>query len=119
MPFPSRGPRFKLVQTATIEVRTQTSGGVRLGGDRPTRESFDVSLRDVSEGGMCFLRASGSTLDKGTALTVKLSVAGRTLALPGSVVWSDQTGTTGIRVLTQLTDQLTRTAFQRWLQTKR
>ena len=100
-----------------MEVRSQSSGGVRLGGDKPTRTSLDVSLRDVSAGGMSFL-AKGEALDKGAPVTVKISIAGRPVSLPGIVVWSqasEQGSLSGIRVHTHLTDSLTRSAFERWL----
>lgn len=118
---PRAHPRFRIQMPASVEVRSQASGGVRLGGERTTRTSLDVALRDVSAGGLSFL-ATGGTLDKGSAVTVKISIAGRPVSLPGSVVWSqpsERGSLSGIRVHAELTDALTRSAFQRWLSAKK
>ena len=87
-----------------------------------TRTSLQVALRDVSAGGLSFLVKTGEALEKGNAVTVKLVIAGRTVSLPGSVVWSqpsDAGALSGIRVHTELTDSLTRAAFARWIATRR
>ena len=110
-------PRYRIELAATVEIR-QTGGGIRIGGDRTTRSSHSVSLRDVSAGGLCFVTKAGDTLDKGTPLTVKLVVAARTLSLPASVVWSksgEGLVATGVRVHAEVTDSLTRSSYQRWL----
>lgn len=121
MPFlPRSHPRFKVEMKATIEVRT-SGGGVSLGGDRSTRTTFEISLRDVSAGGLSFVK-DGAALDKGSNVTVKLTVAGRTLSLPGAVIWSQRSETTalsGVRVHPELTDSLTRGSFARWLATRK
>lgn len=121
MPFlPRANPRFKVEMKASIEVRS-TGGGVSLGGDRSTRTTFEISVRDVSAGGLSFVKEGGA-LDKGNTVTVKLSIAGRTVSLPGAVVWSqgsEKTALSGVRVHPELTDALTRGSFTRWLSTKR
>lgn len=92
-----------------------------MGTDKTTRTSLDVSLRDVSAGGLSF-SASGQVLDKGCAVNVKISIAGRPVNLPGQVVWSqasEKGSLSGIRVHTHLTDSLTRAAFDRWLAAKK
>lgn len=119
---PRAHPRYRVELPASVEVRQQSSGGVRLGSETTTRTSLEVAVRDVSAGGLSFLVKKANALEKGNAVTVKLVIAGRTLSLPGSVVWSQPSdaGTlSGVRVHTELTDSLTRSAFGRWLATRR
>ena len=118
--LPRANPRFKIEMKASIEVRT-SGGGVSLSGDRPTRTTFEIALKDVSAGGLSFEK-SGAALDKGATVTVKLVIAGRTVSLPGAVVWStgsDASALTGVRVHPELTDSLTRGSFSRWLAARR
>ena len=119
---PRAHPRYRIELPASVEVRQQSSGGVRLGSETTTRTSLDVALRDVSAGGLSFLVKKGGALEKGSAVTVKLVIAGRAMSLPGSVVWSQRSeagSLSGVRVHTELTDSNTRTAFGRWLATRR
>jgi hypothetical protein len=119
---PRAHPRFRVELSASIEVRQSSSGGVRLGSETTTRTSLEAALRDVSAGGLSFVVKKGPALEKGCAVTVKLVIAGRTVSLPGSVVWSqtaDAGSLSGVRVHTELTDSLTRTAFGRWLASRR
>lgn len=118
---PRAHPRYRVELAARVDVRQQSSGGVRLGSAQTTRTSVDAALQDVSAGGLSFLVKQGGALEKGDAVTVKLVIAGRTMSLPGSVVWSQPSGTgvlSGIRVHVQLTDSATRTAFARWIATR-
>ena len=119
--LPRAHPRFRVELGASVEVRSQASGGVRLGGEKTTRTSLDVALRDVSAGGLSFF-VKGEALEKGCAVTMKVTIAGRTVSLPGVLVWSqaaDGGSLAGIRVHTHLTDAMTRSAFTNWLATKR
>jgi len=119
---PRANPRFRVELSASVEVRQSAGGGVRLGSEKTTRASLDVALRDISAGGMSFLVKKGTALERGSSITVKLVIAGRTMSLPGLVVWSqssDAGSLSGVRVHTELTDSLTRTAFGRWLATRR
>jgi hypothetical protein len=122
MPFlPRANPRFKIELKASVDVRV-SGGGVSLGGDRSTRTTYEILLRDVSASGMSFVTAGGAALDKGATITVKLQIAGRTVSLPGAIVWSqptDKGALSGVRVHPELTDSLTRGSFTRWLSTKK
>ena len=95
-----------------IEVRL-SSPSLALGTAATKKVAGSASLRDVSRTGMQL--KSTAPLDKGASVQVKVQVGARTLALPGTVVWTKASGgevVAGIRMHLEILDSATRRVFE-------
>ena len=107
-----RSQRIPYHRPAMLEVRL-SSPSLALGATSTKKVSASGALRDVSRSGMQ-LRSS-APLDKGASLQVKVQVGARTLALPGTVVWTKTNGgevIAGIRIHLEVLDSATRRVFE-------
>ena len=107
-----RNARVPYHRPALLEVRL-SSPSLALGATSTKKVSAQASLRDVSRSGLSL--RSTAPLEKGAAVSVKVQVGARTLAMPGTVVWAKTEGgeiVAGIRMHVEVLDSATRRVFE-------
>jgi len=80
-------------------------------------DSLPVTLREVSEGGICVV-IPGSPPETGARVTVEMALWRQMLYLPANVVWTRTwlgTATCGLKLHLEVTDSTMRRAFAGWV----